>query len=143
VDPAIYKCGNGPLLLPEGVSDQRGPRLSRKYFQLDKDFTGDLMFYMKMKNTPILLKTFTVDDQLGSTSKTSHHVNLFSYLVSEGYKVVLINPLLVSNYVKMQLRKTKTDKKNAVVIAQFLLTITPATKYMNEGSPFPANTGVS
>ena len=45
-----------------------------------------------------------------------------SYLVSEGYNVILINPLLVSNYVKMQLRKTKTDKKDAFVIAQFLRT---------------------
>ena len=54
-------------------------------------------------------------------STASYHVNLFSYLVSEGYKVLLINNLLISNYVKMQLRKTKTDKKDAVVIAQFLL----------------------
>ena len=59
---------------------------------------------------------------IGMESTASYHVNLFSYLVSEGYKVTLINPLLISNYVKMQLRKTKTDKKDAVVIAQFLLT---------------------
>ena len=59
---------------------------------------------------------------IGMESTASYHVNLFSCLVSEGYKVLLINPLLISNYVKMQLRKTKTDKKDAVVIAQFLLT---------------------
>ena len=59
---------------------------------------------------------------IGMESTASYHVNLFSYLVSEGYNVILINPLLISNYVKMQLRKTKTDKKDAVVIAQFLLT---------------------
>jgi len=59
---------------------------------------------------------------IGMESTASYHVNLFSYLVSEGYKVLLINPLLISNYVKMQLRKTKTDKKDAVVIAQFILT---------------------
>jgi transposase len=58
---------------------------------------------------------------IGMESTASYHVNLFSYLVSEGYNVILINPLLISNYVKMQLRKTKTDKKDAVVIAQFLL----------------------
>ena len=58
---------------------------------------------------------------IGMESTASYHVNLFSYLVSEGYRVLLINPLLISNYVKMQLRKTKTDKKDAVVIAQFLL----------------------
>ena len=59
---------------------------------------------------------------IGMESTASYHVDLFSYLVCEGYKVLLINPLLISNYVKMQLRKTKTDKKDAVVIAQFLLT---------------------
>ena len=59
---------------------------------------------------------------IGMESTASYHVNLFSYLASEGYKVLLINPLLISNYVKMQLRKTKTDKKDAVVITQFLLT---------------------
>jgi transposase len=57
---------------------------------------------------------------VGMESTASYHVNLFSYLVSEGYHVVIINPLLISNYVKMQLRKTKTDKKDAFVIAQFL-----------------------
>ncbi len=57
---------------------------------------------------------------IGMESTASYHVNLFSYLVSEGYNVILINPLLVSSYVKMQLRKTKTDKKDAFVIAQFL-----------------------
>jgi transposase len=59
---------------------------------------------------------------IGMESTASYHVNLFSYLVCEGYKVLLINPLLISKYVKMQLRKTKTDKKDAVVIAEFLLT---------------------
>lgn len=58
---------------------------------------------------------------IGMESTASYHVNLFSYLASEGYAVVVINPLLTSNYVKMQLRKTKTDKKDAWVIAQFLL----------------------
>ena len=57
---------------------------------------------------------------VGMESTASYHVNLFSYLVAEGYQVVIINPLLISNYVKMQLRKTNTDKKDAAVIAQFL-----------------------
>jgi len=58
---------------------------------------------------------------IGMESTASYHVNLFSYLIAEGYKVILINPLLISNYVKMELRKTKTDKKDAFVIARFLL----------------------
>ncbi len=47
--------------------------------------------------------------------------NLFSFLTFKGYNVVIINPLLISNYVKLQLRKTKTDKKDAFTIALFLL----------------------
>ena len=34
---------------------------------------------------------------IGMESTATYHVNLFSYLVSEGYDVILINPLLVSN----------------------------------------------
>ena len=68
------------------------------------------------------LSSFSVSSVLiGMESTASYHVNLFSYLVAAGYKVILINPLQISNYVKMELRKTKTDKKDAVVIARFLL----------------------
>jgi len=53
-------------------------------------------------------------------STACYHMNLFSFLLSGGYIVSIINPLLICNFVKMQLRKTKTDKKDALVIAQFL-----------------------
>ena len=58
---------------------------------------------------------------IGMESTACYHLNLFSFLLANGYVVVIINPLLISNFVKMQLRKTKTDKKDALVIAQFLL----------------------
>ena len=58
---------------------------------------------------------------VGMESTACYHVNLYSFLISLGYTVIVINPLLISNFVKLQLRKTKTDKKDAYVIAQFLL----------------------
>ena len=58
---------------------------------------------------------------IGMESTACYHVTLYSFLISLGYSVVIINPLLISNFVKLQLRKTKTDKKDAYVIAQFLL----------------------
>jgi transposase len=58
---------------------------------------------------------------VGMESTACYHINLYSFLVSLGYTVMVINPLLISNFVKLQLRKTKTDKKDAYVIAQFLL----------------------
>ncbi len=58
---------------------------------------------------------------LGLESTACYHIALFSYLTAHGYRVVIINPLLISNFVKLQLRKTKTDKKDAFTIAQFLM----------------------
>jgi len=57
---------------------------------------------------------------LGMESTASYHLPLFSYLTAQGYQVVIINPLLISNFAKRSLRKTKTDKKDAFTIAQFL-----------------------
>ena len=58
---------------------------------------------------------------VGMESTACYHINLYSFLVSLGYSVMVINPLLISNFAKLQLRKTKTDKKDAYVIAQFLV----------------------
>ncbi len=54
---------------------------------------------------------------LGLESTACYHLALFSYLTAQGYRVVIINPLLISNFVKLQLRKTKTDRKDALTIA--------------------------
>jgi len=50
-----------------------------------------------------------------------YHINLFAFLCSEGMACVVINPLLIANFARLSLRKTKTDKKDALTIAQFLL----------------------
>jgi transposase len=60
------------------------------------------------------------DIVIGMESTACYHIPLYSYLTAEGYRVVIINPLLISNFMKLQLRKTKTDKKDAQVIAQYL-----------------------
>jgi transposase len=58
---------------------------------------------------------------LGMESTASYHIPLFTYLISHDYRVVVINPLLINGFSKRSLRKTKTDKKDALTIAQFLL----------------------
>jgi transposase len=58
---------------------------------------------------------------LGMESTASYHIPLFSYLAAEDYRVVVINPLLINGFSKRSLRKTKTDKKDALTIAQFIL----------------------
>ena len=58
---------------------------------------------------------------LGMESTASYHIPLFTYLAAQEYRVVVINPLLISGFSKRSLRKTKTDKKDAMTIAQFLM----------------------
>ncbi len=49
---------------------------------------------------------------LGMESTASYHIALFSYLTAQDYRVVIINPLLIANFAKRSLRKTKTDRKS-------------------------------
>jgi transposase len=68
---------------------------------------------------------------VGMESTGCYHINLFSYLTSHGIRAVVINPLLISNFAKLALRKTKTDKKDALTIAQFLLAHTDKISQMS------------
>jgi transposase len=54
---------------------------------------------------------------VGMESTGCYHINLFALLCSEGIVCVVINPLLISNFARLSLRKTKTDKKDALTIA--------------------------
>jgi len=54
-------------------------------------------------------------------STACYHINLYSFFTAKGVSIVVINPLLIANFAKLSLRKTKTDKKDAMSIAQFLL----------------------
>lgn len=57
----------------------------------------------------------------GMESTGCYHINLFSFLSNKGINAVVINPLLISNFARLSLRKTKTDKKDSLTIARFLL----------------------
>ena len=57
----------------------------------------------------------------GMESTGCYHINLFSFLSDKDVNVVVINPLLISNFAKLSLRKTKTDKKDSLTIAKFIL----------------------
>ncbi len=54
-------------------------------------------------------------------STGSYHVNLLAFLTANDKKVALINPVLIKKFMQtLTLRKTKTDKIDAVVIAKFI-----------------------
>jgi transposase len=49
-----------------------------------------------------------------------YHLNLYSFLLSKGIMTFVVNPLIIANFTKLSLRKTKTDKKDAATIARYL-----------------------
>ncbi len=61
-----------------------------------------------------------------------YHINLLSFLISKGIACYVINPLLISNFAKLSLRKTKTDKKDAMTIARFLFAHNGSLAQFNE-----------
>jgi transposase len=67
-------------------------------------------------------KSMALSEVLVAMESTAcYHINLFSFLTANGVKAVVINPLLISNFARLSLRKTKTDKKDACTIAQFAM----------------------
>jgi transposase len=94
-------------------------REGRKLFYLDFAMNGEgFSEFLKV------LKAHCGDFsgvRVGMESTGCYHINLFAFLCSEGMVCVVINPLLISNFARLSLRKTKTDKKDALTIAQFLL----------------------
>ena len=98
----------------QGV-DREGKRLF--YLEFAMEAVGFSKFLKMLKAHCEDLSEVTV----AMESTGCYHINLFSFLSSEGISCVVINPLLISNFARLSLRKTKTDKKDALTIAQFLL----------------------
>ncbi len=95
--------------------DQEGKKLF--YLEFTMNGEGFSQFLKGLKTHCEDLSGVTV----GMESTGCYHINLFAFLCSEGIVCVVINPLLISNFARLSLRKTKTDKKDALTIAQFLL----------------------
>jgi len=95
-----------------GIGDE-GKKIFSLSCSMNREGFDKLMLQLAARSTASLL--------LGMESTASYHIALFSYLTAKGYRVAIINPLLIANFAKLSLRKTKTDKKDALTIAQFLL----------------------
>jgi transposase len=95
-----------------------------------------LTFAMDAEGFMQLWKTITqhskdLSEVLVAVESTAcYHINLYSFLTAKGVPTVVINPLLIANLAKLSLRKTRTDKKDTMTIAQ---TISPAKEVILQG----------
>lgn len=56
-----------------------------------------------------------------------YFLGLASWLVEQGYRVSIVNPLVIRRYGQMKLARTKTDAKDAALIAQYGVDQRPAS----------------
>ena len=82
-------------------------------------FTNDYDGFSKLKSS---LDSFDPDQLIIGLESTAHYGNnLVEFLVNNNYKVCVINPIQTSALRKNNIRKTKTDKVDTLVIAKALM----------------------
>ena len=82
-------------------------------------FTNDYDGFSKLKSS---LDSFDPDQLIIGLESTAHYGNnLVEFLVNNNYKVCVINPIQTSTLRKNNIRKTKTDKVDTLVIAKALM----------------------
>ena len=91
------------------AGDKAGPEIS---FDNTKD--GFALF-------SIALNRFDKEQTVIGLESTGHYwLALYSFLLDDGWTVKVINPIQTDAFRKMNIRKTKTDRIDAVVIAELL-----------------------
>ena len=69
-----------------------------------------------------VVQTFSSNELLIGMESSGHYGdNLANFLVSKGYSVALINPLVTNAKAKENIRKTKTDKMDSLLICRTLI----------------------
>jgi transposase len=115
----LSECYVGIDVSKDTSTAQGIDRKGKKLFYVE--FTMDAEGFSKLLGT---IRSHCEDPSLVKAAMEAtgcYHTNLLCFLVAEAIQCFVINPLVIANFTKLSLRKTKTDKKDAMVIAQFLL----------------------
>jgi transposase len=74
-------------------------------------FTNDLAGFKK------LAKYISSSDHVVMEATGPYFLKLATYMVDNGYRVSVVNPLVIKHYSRMRMSRAKTDKKDAFLIA--------------------------
>lgn len=89
-----------------------------KFVVKDKIFTMDKEGFRGLEG---IVKDFKEELLIGMESTGIYHNNLFNFLMNRGYNSRVVNPYIVYQFFRFTSNKpTKTDKKDAKTIANFL-----------------------
>ena len=103
------------------IVDRRGEEIKRFKFDMDIYHFNKLIEELNKFNKKSII--------VGMESSGVYHMNLYSFLRENSFNVSLINPLIISSFTKLSLRKSKTDRKDAKEIAKYLLMVDENINY--------------
>jgi len=108
------------------IRNAQGEVISQKSFpQSSQGFSSLFETLSSLSNN---LSSFLV----GMESTSIYHINLFSFLSEKGIPSVIINPSIIDRFSKVNLRPSKSDKKDAKTISEFLFIYKPSPSSSNK-----------
>jgi transposase len=107
-----------------------GVDISKEYFDVSLP-TGSHYLHHQFSNNPKgfkdLLKLLPSDASVVMEASGTYYLQLAFYLHEKGVSVSVVNPLVIRRFCQMRMVRTKTDKKDAQMIAEYGKTEQPAS----------------
>jgi len=107
-----------------------GIDVSKSTFDVSFQKKDEKFSYFKFNNDTEgfkkLLKVIDKESHCIMEATGPYYLHLAYFLYDHGIKVSVVNPLQIKHFVRMRMVKTKTDKKDAMMIAQYGQTEKPA-----------------
>lgn len=99
-----------------------GIDISKEFFDVAV-FNGEGYRYFKFNNDLMgfeaLLAVLPANSQVVMEASGPYYLRVACYLVNKGIAVSVVNPLIIRRYCQMRMIRTKTDKKDAMMIAEY------------------------
>ena len=106
----------------QSESNYTGVDISKSFFDVAFLQQGKYNYY-KFSNDEsgfkALLKTLPVGSQVVMEASGPYYLQLACYLSVQGVPVSVVNPLVVRRFCQMRMSRAKTDKKDAMMIAEY------------------------
>lgn len=93
-----------------------GIDISKDVFDVNNHQNEHFQFLNNFKGFKQFLKKLDKHDVCVMEATAYYHLKLAYFLIENGYKVSIVNPLSVKRFVQMKLSKIKTDKADAKMI---------------------------
>jgi transposase len=106
-----------------------GIDISKSFFDVAV-LRGSVYHYYKFSNDESgfksLLSVLSLDAVVVMEASGPYYLQLASFLTGRGIGVSIINPLVIRRFSQMRMSRAKTDKKDAMMIAEYGKTERPA-----------------